>query len=145
MDVKGFIPLDVVALMGEWQRLRPAILRAIPLLAGSHTEEDLAKAVLDGALTFLPGERSFIFFTVDNLPQVARVIILLAGGFEATDEVECMKLVDEALEYGVARHSAKQGMLCLRPGMERIIDRRGEGESTHGWRKLAIVYMKDVG
>lgn len=119
-----------------WLILRKHIQAALPLLMGSHTEQDLLLGVAAGNFQLWPGESSFQITYVDTYETQKRVTIMLAGG----DAAECESGRGD-IEAWAKRIGAKYLCCSVRPAIDKNY---GAKAKKDGWKRVSVNYVKEI-
>lgn len=126
-----------LALQAHWTRLRPIIQKAVPFMGGTHDEADLLKEVLEGRMSFWPGERSFIIAAIERFPKLVRLNFCLAGG----DREEIERIAHKIHQWGKVM-GATVAVTEIRPGAERMA--RAGKLATHEFKSRRTVYVRGI-
>lgn len=126
-----------LVVQAHWTRLRPLILKAIPLMGGTYDEPSLLRAVLGGRMTFWPGEKCFYLAAIDEFPCKKRLNILLANG----DESELARVGERVEAWGKAA-GATEVYEEVRPGIDRqaVNGKR----DTHGLKRSRVIWTRAI-
>lgn len=126
-------------LQRNWIRLRPLILKSVAF-TNAYNEVDLLKGVMNGAWTFWPGDRSFIFASVDKYPTLTKLNIFLAGG----DHNEVFQ-IEPAVVAWAKSLGATQSFTEARMGLDRLNEHGHRNYYTDaGYKRSRVVYVKDI-
>lgn len=126
-----------LALNASWKRLRPLIQKAIPFMGGTHDEADLLKEVMEGRITFWPGQRAFVLAAIERFPKLTRLNLVLAGG----DYVEADQIGMKIMAWGKMQ-GATQMIAELRPGLDRNVATGKRAASDFTRRRT--VYVREI-
>lgn len=126
-----------IALQTHWNRLRPLIQRAVPLMGGTHNEEDLIKAVLAGEMTFWPGKKSFALAVLERFPRLTRAHVILAN---SEDQPEMLRLAESITAWAKAL-GATELVADVRPGVDRLY---GNQIATHDYKRTRVTLVRKI-
>ena len=79
--------------LAHWDRCSPYLEAALRFSHGTHTIEDIRKAVIDKAMQFWPGQQSAVITEVHVYPQKKSLHVFLAGG--KLEELSAMRPIIE--------------------------------------------------
>ena len=80
----------------EWAQCREALLPAIEMTQGTHTEDDVLSAILMGNMKLWRRNRSGLVTEFSQFPRMKVINVFLAGG----DLEDIMPLQAEVENYG---------------------------------------------
>lgn len=66
--------------LSHWDRCRPFIEAALSFTGGTHTIEDIKRAVDANEMQFWPGQQSAVITEIQSYPQAKGMHYFLAGG-----------------------------------------------------------------
>lgn len=119
----------------DWLRLRDAIVKALVVLKGAYTENELFLHVLEERIQFWVKGDAFIFSAVEQHNAKRYANLFLAGG--STDGA--LELRREVEEWAKAK-GLDGAFMIVRHGVDKIMR---EKNKTDGWDSVGVMYMKD--
>ena len=116
-----------------WARCRPWIEAALEYGRGSHTLDDVWRAVLAGEAHFWPGERCAVVTEFHDFPQLRALHYWLAGG----DLDELLVRMRPDIEAWGRDLGCTRFTLAGRPGWRRAL-------AAHGYQSHWQICAKDA-
>lgn len=102
----------------EWAQCREALLPAIEMTQGTHTEDDVLSAILMGNMKLWRRNRSGLVTEFSQFPRMKVINVFLAGG----DLEDILPLQAEVENYGRKNGCQRATMLAARDGWLRTIN-----------------------
>jgi hypothetical protein len=115
----------------EWAQCRDALLPAIAMTHGTHTEDDVLGAILTGSMKLWRKGKSGLVTEFCQFPRMKVINVFLAGG----DLEDVMSLQADIENYGRKNGCQRATMLAARDGWLRTID---------GGQKAGVYMTKDL-
>lgn len=115
----------------EWALCRAALLPAIEMTHGTHTEDDILAALIAGHMRLWRRNQSGLVTEFCQFPRMKVINVFLAGG----ELEDILPLQAEVENYGRKQGCQRATMLAARDGWLRTID---------GGKKAGIYMTKDL-
>jgi hypothetical protein len=115
----------------EWAKCRDALLPAIEMTDGTHTEDDVLEAILTGRMKLWRRERSALVTEFCQFPRLKALNIFLAGG----DLEDIMTLENDLTSYAIRNGCQRITILAARDGWQRMFP---------GSKKAGMYMTRDV-
>lgn len=112
-------------ILQEWAKCRDAMLPAIAMTDGTHTEDDVLAALCTGKMKLWRNGSSGCITEFIQYPQMKTINVFIAGG----DLTEIAPLQKEIENYGRKNGCHRACLLAVREGWTRVL---GEGVKTGG-------------
>jgi hypothetical protein len=116
----------------RWATCRDALLPAIEMLDGTHTEDDILAGLISGRMLLWVSGRSGVVTEVAAFPRVKCLNIFLAGGKMA----DVMALREAITTYARGLGCKRITMLAARRGWERFFARESKNSGSYLWKEL---------
>lgn len=115
----------------EWAKCREALLPAIEMTGGTHTEDDVLTALIQGRMLLWRNGKSALVTEFSQFPRMKVINVFLAGG----ELEDIMPLQKDIENFGRKNGCQKATMLAARDGWLRTIE---------GGTKAGIYMTKDL-
>lgn len=122
----------IFELMQEYARVREHLLPAIERTNGTHTEDDVIAALLNGQFKLWALEKSVGITEFQIYPRMKILNVFLAGG----DLTEIMAHTPVLEAYGL-KNGCSRMTFGGRPGWEPVM-------SEHGYKRGGVFLYKDL-
>lgn len=118
-------------LLLEWELCRDALLPAIEMTHGTHTEDDVIAGLLSGQFKLWRNESSALVTDITVFPRMKTINVFLAGG----DLEKILPLQTDIENYGRKNGCQRATMLAVRDGWLKTIT---------GGQRLGTAMYKDL-
>lgn len=121
----------IYEIVQRWSQCRDGMLRAIEMTGGTHNEDDVLEAIIQGRMLLWTKGTSGLVTEFCQFPRMKVINVFLAGG-ELNDILPLQKEVED---FGRRNGCAKATMLAARDGWLRTIE---------GGKKAGVYMTKDL-
>lgn len=122
----------IFEIVQEWAKCRDALLPAIAMTDGTHTEDDVITALITGQMKLWRNGSSACVTEFCQYPRMKVINVFIAGG----DLKEIAPLQEQIENYGRKNGCQRASLLAVREGWTRVLGDNVKRGGVYAYKDL---------